>query len=86
MGSFHGIYNSLLRDSNDEYFVLKDFMSCVEATSQLHDFYADQKRWRQSSLVNIACSGVFSSDRTIREYCSGIWRVPYREIQVMKEP
>ncbi|MDR2736075.1 MAG: glycogen/starch/alpha-glucan phosphorylase [Gracilibacteraceae bacterium] len=79
--NFQGIYNSLLRD-NDEFFVLKDFMSCVEATSRLHAFYTDQKRWRQSSLINIASSGFFSSDRTIRDYSSGIWRIPYREIKV----
>jgi starch phosphorylase len=84
MRTFQGITNTLLR-GNDEFFVLKDFMPCVEATGLLHEWYADQRRWRQSSLVNIACSGNFSSDRTIRDYCSGIWRVPYREIEVNRD-
>jgi starch phosphorylase len=84
MGNYHGVFNSLLRDSNDEFFVLKDFMSCVEAYGRLLNWYSDQDRWLRSSLVNIASSGVFSSDRTIRDYCSGIWRVPYREIHVRK--
>ena len=78
-GRFQGIYDSLLKEK-DEFFVLKDFSSCVEASDQLNAWYLDQQRWHKAALVNIASSGIFSSDRTIREYCSGIWQVPCKEI------
>ncbi|MCL2529837.1 MAG: glycogen/starch/alpha-glucan phosphorylase [Coriobacteriia bacterium] len=78
-GRFQGIYDSLLKEY-DEYFVLKDFSPCVEASAHMNNLFLDQYQWHRSALVNIANSGIFSSDRTIREYCSGIWHVPCKEI------
>lgn len=68
----------IIRDSllyNDEYFVLKDFNAYVAAQDALGRAYRNKKRWLQMAITNIACSGVFSSDRTIQEYASGIWDV-----------
>ncbi|MFE8698148.1 glycogen/starch/alpha-glucan phosphorylase [Cytobacillus sp. FJAT-53684] len=71
---FDPIYDSLLTE-NDQYFVLRDFSSYVNVQSQAGKAYEDQGRWRKMSLMNISGSGYFSSDRTINEYASDIWRI-----------
>ena len=71
---FLNIYNSLLMH-NDEYFVLKDFDSYVQAHEKVDSIYRNKSQWQKMSITNIAHSGVFSSDRTIMEYASGIWGV-----------
>ncbi|NLL19481.1 MAG: glycogen/starch/alpha-glucan phosphorylase [Clostridia bacterium] len=76
-GEFRVIYDSLLRD-NDEFFVLKDFCSYIEAWQRLNLLYSNQREWQKTSLINIARAGVFAADRTIREYAEDVWRVPYR--------
>ena len=60
---------------NDEYFVLKDFNAYVAAQEHIGRAYTDKSRWLKMVITNIACSGVFSSDRTIHEYAAGIWNV-----------
>ncbi|MGI6711959.1 MAG: glycogen/starch/alpha-glucan phosphorylase [Bacillota bacterium] len=69
---FQILHDSLLRD-NDQFFVLKDFYSYVQAWDELNSKYADQKKWFQSVLHNIAKAGIFSSDRAIQEYANLIW-------------
>jgi starch phosphorylase len=71
---FLDIYNHLLLH-NDEYFVLKDFNAYLEAHKLIDELYRQKSRWLRMSINNIAHSGVFSSDRTIEEYASGIWDV-----------
>lgn len=71
---FNEIYDSLL-GHNDQYFVLRDFASYAEAHQEVSRSYLDRKAWLQKSLVNIAKSGYFSSDRTIAEYANEIWNV-----------
>jgi len=74
---FQIIYDSVVY--NDEYFVLKDFDSYAEAQERIGKYYADEDIWLKMVITNIAHSGVFSSDKTIQEYASGIWetdRVP----------
>lgn len=74
---FQIIYDSLVY--NDEYFVLKDFDSYAAAQERIGMYYSDEDRWLKMAITNIAHSGVFSSDKTIQEYASGIWatdRVP----------
>ncbi|WP_432667263.1 glycogen/starch/alpha-glucan phosphorylase [Wukongibacter baidiensis] len=66
------IYDSLLKH-NDEYFVLKDFDSYVKAHEKIDRLYRNKSKWAEMSIVNIGCSGIFSSDRTIHEYTSEIW-------------
>ncbi|CEN85556.1 glycogen/starch/alpha-glucan phosphorylase [Paraclostridium sordellii] len=66
------IYNSLIT-YNDEFFVLRDFENYVEAHKKINDLYIDKNHWNKMSLINIANSGIFSSDRTIKEYANEIW-------------
>ncbi|MCI9187692.1 MAG: glycogen/starch/alpha-glucan phosphorylase [Oscillospiraceae bacterium] len=62
----------------DEYLLLADFDSYCKAHVRAVEAYADHKRWNQMSLTNIARSGVFSADRSIRDYAKDIWHVPTR--------
>ena len=71
---FQNIYDSLLVH-NDEYFVLKDFDSYAKAQVTVDTLYRDKGKWAEMSIHNIAHSGIFSSDRTINEYASGIWGI-----------
>ncbi|RXI98762.1 glycogen/starch/alpha-glucan phosphorylase [Anaerobacillus alkaliphilus] len=75
---FKDIYYQIL-SNNDEYFVLKDFDSYVEEHQKVDLTYRDQKEWLKKSIINIAHSGKFSSDRTISEYATEIWGIrPYK--------
>ena len=76
---FRVLFDSLMI-YNDEFFVLKDFHSYLEMHQKLQTLYLNQEEWNQISLVNIAESGIFSSDRTIREYADKIWKIKYRTI------
>ena len=73
-GDFRMLYEALL-DRNDEYFVLKDFEAYCAAQKEIQRRYSDTKGWLHSSTVNIAHSGFFSSDRTIKEYAHDIWHI-----------
>jgi len=70
---FQIIYDSVVY--NDEYFVLKDFDSYAKAQERIGEYYSDEALWLKMVITNIAHSGVFSSDKTIQEYASGIWEV-----------
>ncbi|RXJ00726.1 glycogen/starch/alpha-glucan phosphorylase [Anaerobacillus alkaliphilus] len=71
---FKDIYYSIL-SNNDEYFVLKDFDAYAEAHELVDQTYRDRKKWLSMSVTNIAHSGKFSSDRTIQEYATDIWKI-----------
>ncbi|MRX72439.1 glycogen/starch/alpha-glucan family phosphorylase [Bacillus lacus] len=73
-GEFEAIYDSLL-SHNDQYFVLKDFASYIRAQEEVDSSYKDQDAWSKKAIINIANSGHFSSDRTIREYAEQIWGI-----------
>lgn len=73
-GDFRSLYDYLLQN-NDEFFILKDFDSYHKAHIEIRRRYREERSWRRSMLMNIACSGRFSSDRTIREYARDIWHV-----------
>ena len=66
------IYNSLIT-YNDEFFVLRDFENYIEAQKKINNLYMDKNHWNKMALINIANSGIFSSDRTIKEYANEIW-------------
>lgn len=68
------IYDSLLQ-YNDEYFVLKDFDDYVETQKDIDELYQDSFAWNQKSLLNIANSGPFSADFTIKRYADEIWKM-----------
>ncbi|TDM07317.1 glycogen/starch/alpha-glucan phosphorylase [Macrococcus lamae] len=72
--SFNDLYYHLLKD-NDPYFILRDFDTYVDAEKRAAALYNDKKKWNQMSLVNIAESGYFSSDRTIKDYNEDIWKL-----------
>ena len=59
----------------DPYLLLADFQSYIDCQNRVSEAYRDTDRWTRMSILNSARSGKFSSDRTIREYCSDIWRV-----------
>ena len=73
------LYHSLLLGNwgsmGDSFFVLKDFGSYSMAQRRLNNDYADQKKWQKMAVTNTAMSGIFSSDRTIREYNDMIWHL-----------
>ena len=66
------IYDALIT-YNDEYFVLRDIDEYAEAQQRISTLYKDKEAWNKMSLINIANSGIFSSDRTINEYIENIW-------------
>ena len=76
---FRTLYNSLLNTIStskaDTYFILKDFRSYADAQKKVEAAYRDEKRWARSAILNVACSGKFTSDRTIQEYVDDIWHL-----------
>ena len=76
---FRGLYNALLVDGGynrpDPYFILKDFRSYAEAHTRVEAAYRDEKGWARSAILNTACSGKFTSDRTIQQYVDDIWKL-----------
>ena len=73
-GLFDPIVRNLL-DYNDYYMLLADLRSYSEAQDRVDAAYRDAKKWNRMSLVNIARSGLFSSDRAVQEYCNEIWHI-----------
>ena len=68
---FRDLYDSLLNTKNtdraDRYFILADFRSYADAQKRVEAAYRDEKGWAKKALLNTACSGKFTSDRTIQE-------------------
>jgi len=55
--------------------LLADFQSYIDCQEKVSEAYIDYERWSRMSILNVARSGFFSSDRAIKEYCTDIWRV-----------
>ena len=76
---FRDLYNSLLNtqctDKADRYFILKDFASYANAQKRVEEAYRDTNRWAEMAMLQVACCGKFSSDRTIQEYVDDIWKL-----------
>ena len=76
---YKNLYNSLLNTQStnkaDMYFILKDFRSYAEAQKRVEAAYRDEQRWSRMAMLNTACSGKFTSDRTIEEYVQDIWKL-----------
>ena len=76
---FREIYDSLLNthssDRADTYFILADFKPYAEAQREVEKAYRDTRRWAKMALLNTACAGKFSSDRTIQQYVDEIWHL-----------
>ncbi len=86
---FRDIYNSLLHNDGgrraDTYFILKDFRAYADAHRKMLDKYKDEKGWAKSAMLNVACAGKFSSDRTIEEYVRDIWKLDKVKVEVSDE-
>lgn len=89
---FQLIFNDLMLH-RDEFFVLADFDAYLMAHNEVAGWYADKRAWARAMLMNIARSGYFSSDRTIREYAEEIWGLDevqftekqFKEFELSKE-
>ncbi|RSL34085.1 glycogen/starch/alpha-glucan phosphorylase [Salibacterium salarium] len=79
---FEELYHHLVTH-NDEFFVLKDFADYAAAQQRISQDYQAKRQWSVKSLINIAHSGTFSSDRTIQQYATEIWRIqPAKTLKV----
>jgi glycogen phosphorylase len=72
-GTFAPIVDTLLAHG-DHYMHLADLTSYAEAQQRVGELYADPEGWARKAILNVACSGKFSSDRTIQEYAADIWK------------
>ena len=64
------------------YFILKDFGAYAEAERKIGEAYMDKSWWAKAAILNVACSGKFSSDRTIREYVEDIWHLDRVDVKL----
>jgi len=76
---FRELYDAMLNGYGgarpDEYYVLKDFAAYKAIQKEVDAAYRDKNAWAKMTIMNTACAGKFSSDRTIREYAEEIWRM-----------
>ncbi len=79
---FRDLYGSLTKE--DVYFILKDFDSYAEAQQKVDKAYQDEKGWAKMAMLNTACAGKFSSDRTIEEYAKEIWKLKKVKVSLDK--
>ncbi len=77
---FKPLFDSLYYD--DTYMLLADYQSYIDCQDEVANAYKDSARWTEMSILNVARSGKFSSDRTIREYCSEIWKVEPIQVKI----
>ena len=77
---FEPLVSSLL--NHDDYMLLADYRSYIDCQDRVGEAYKDQEGWTRMSILNVARIGKFSSDRSIRDYCSDIWKTWPVKIQV----
>ena len=86
---FRPLYDSLLKSQPgcpaDRYFILKDFESYAAAQRDVVAAYQDKDKWAEMAILNTASAGKFSSDRTIEEYASELWKLEKIPIPAAKE-
>lgn len=73
-GYFEDLYNALLEE-RDQYYLLADFELFKQAEEKVFEDYKDKKKWAKKCFANLYSSGVFSSDRTIKQYADEIWNI-----------
>ena len=64
-----------IMNNNDCYFILKDLPEYIKAQQKIEQLYLNRDKWAEMCLINIAGSGFFSSDRTIKDYIKDIWHL-----------
>ena len=79
---FRELFDALTKE--DVYFILKDFDSYAEAHRKVDAAYRDEAAWARSAMLNTACAGKFSSDRTIQEYVDDIWKLKKVTVKLPK--
>ncbi|MBQ9935513.1 MAG: glycogen/starch/alpha-glucan phosphorylase [Lachnospiraceae bacterium] len=77
---FRPLYDTLVKQ--DVYFTLKDFDSYADAQKRVNEAYKDKTAWAQMAMLNTACAGKFSSDRTIEQYAQEIWKLEKVEVKL----
>ena len=70
---FRPLIDNLL--NHDPFCVMVDFSDYLDAQDRVSNAWKDWKNWQRMSLINVARSGFFSSDRSIRDYCKSIWGI-----------
>lgn len=73
-----GIFDAItraVRDPNDPWLTAADFRSFIEAQNRAAEAFKDNQLWTRMSIINTACSGKFSTDRTMQEYNGDIWHL-----------
>ena len=70
---FEPLVNNLV--DSDPFCVMADFHDYCDAQDRVSSAWKDWKNWQRMSLINVARSGFFSSDRSIRDYCNTIWKI-----------
>ncbi len=76
---FNDIISSL-KSPHDPWLTLADFRGYVDAQNEVARAYRDRERWLRMSILNTACSGFFSTDRTMREYNEEIWKLKSNQV------
>ncbi len=83
---YRELYDALLNGFNgarpDEYYVLKDLKAYAKAHEDAMALYEDESAWAKAAILNVANSGKFSSDRTIKEYSDEIWKLDTTPIEM----
>ncbi len=83
---FREIYDSLLNGNAhnraDMYFILKDCVPYAVAQREVDKAYRNKTWWAKASMLNVACSGKFSSDRTIQEYVDEVWHLDKIDVEI----
>jgi starch phosphorylase len=69
---------------HDDYMLLADYQAYSDCQAEVSAAYQDVEKWITMSILNVARSGKFSSDRTIKEYCDEIWNV--KPVKVELQP
>ena len=87
MNMFREIYDSLLNtkssDRADTYFILADFKSYAKAQEEVEKAYRDEERWAKMAILNMASSGKFTADRTIKQYVDEIWHLDHVTVEAL---